>query len=391
MKRLLLIGTKFPRLKSIEWYESVAHNILDYQGLLFDCRKIIGYAEQVSLSRTLIPFVQSDHTIYIVLPHKMSIFSSRRNLDFIPDCKITVEKAEGTNCLLVRDEPPFNAYHRHLKRHTVVFSVEVKRQGMHWLRAIEDNVHRGICGKIGESIYVLQPPPHGAEQPCLRVIIDHFKPDFEIPEVGPSPDWSQQIITQIPGIEGSNKKIAELSKQIERLGEERQAELESKKQLEEWVQLLWLSGVPLQERVRDALRFLGFDIEPGNDTGHTPDIVAKQGSYVFVIEITGSTGTITIDKGRQLMEWVIAAEPKEVRGVLVGNAFRNDPPEKRPPSANHNIFAAELEKMAKKRGLALLETRELFRIVCAKLGGTKFPLEKICEDLSTDGEVHFRL
>ena len=51
----------------------------------------------------------------------------------------------------------------------------------------------------------------------------------------------------------------------------------------------------------------------------------------------------------------------------------------------------ELEKMAKKRGLALLETRELFRIVCAKLGGTKFPLEKICEDLSTDGEVHFRL
>ena len=58
---------------------------------------------------------------------------------------------------------------------------------------------------------------------------------------------------------------------------------------------------------------------------------------------------------------------------------------------NQKFFTPDLVKLARKRGLALLDTRELFKIVCAKLEGKPIPLDNICEDLSTDGEVRFRL
>ena len=38
MRRMLLIGTQYPGLKSVEWSDWQSVNILDYQGLLFDCK-----------------------------------------------------------------------------------------------------------------------------------------------------------------------------------------------------------------------------------------------------------------------------------------------------------------------------------------------------------------
>ena len=391
MRRLLLIGTKFPRLKSVGWSEWAHQNILDYQGLVFDCRDQRYEIYQPALREMLLKYLQSGHVIFVILPSSKSLSGGTAKIEFLPYLKLKVRPHRGITLNLALKHSLFQEYLKVLQGHEIVFDCVMPANPLGVIQsAITDNISNNVCVKWG-SVYILHPPARFFAEQGLRTIIAQFGPDFEEPELDPAPDWAKQVTKQVPGIQEINTRVESVSVQIDSLEDERRKELESKEKLETWGQLLWLSGIPLQDRVRDAFKFLGFTVEPHDPTGHAGDLVAKHGQYIFIMEVTGSTGGITIEKGRQLMQWVIEAEPEEVHGVLVGNAFRNDPPEKRPPSANHNIFAAELEKMAKKRGLALLETRELFRIVCAKLGGTKFPLEKICEDLSTDGEVHFRL
>lgn len=393
MTRLLLVGAKYPRLKSIEWSECAQHNILDYQGLLFDCQDGSFVNHQAGLPERLAKYLQSSHVIFVILPGARILRGRNVDIDFLPYLTLTVQPYSGLTLTLVpRNISLFDEYFNVLRGHEIVFSHTLPSDNPFgpFGPAIVDNIGNTVCA-VWHTVFFLHPPPTGKREQVLQVIIKHSGPDFEEPELDPAPDWAKQVTKQVPGIQEINTRVESLSVQIDSLEDERRKELESKEKLEKWAQLLWFGGIPLQDRVRDAFKFLGFTVEPHDPTGHAGDLVAKHGQYIFIMEVTGSTGGITIEKGRQLMQWVIEAEPEEVHGVLVGNAFRNDPPEKRPPSANHKIFATDLERMAKKRGMSLLDTRVLFKIICAKLEGREISLGKICEDLSTDGEVRFRL
>jgi hypothetical protein len=81
--------------------------------------------------------------------------------------------------------------------------------------------------------------------------------------------------------------------------------LGQKQQIERWAELLWLDGIPLQNRVREAFELLGFQTESKNPTGHTHDLVLSCGGDVFYAEVTGATGSIKVGKGRELMHWLI--------------------------------------------------------------------------------------
>jgi hypothetical protein len=141
--------------------------------------------------------------------------------------------------------------------------------------------------------------------------------------------------------------------------------------------------------VQKAFKHLGFEIEPRPETGHTEDFVAKHGGTVYLIEATGSAGSIIIDKGRQLMQWVIGSEVEKCHGILVGNGFSKEPPEKRPPAPNHHVFTPDLKQFAEKYDFSLVDTRQLFRAVCAKLANRPVPIESLCVALSKGGAVTF--
>jgi hypothetical protein len=166
---------------------------------------------------------------------------------------------------------------------------------------------------------------------------------------------------------------------------------ESKRQeLQRWSEMLWLTGVRLQTRVSEALAFLGVQNESKNPTGHVEDLEGTCLGRPVIFEVTASAGSIGVEKARQLLQWIgESADPTNTKGVLIGNAYRNEPPEKRPPTPDHKIFVKEAEDMAQKFHFGLLDVQDLFELVLRKLSGEDIRAEWICERLQTDGVIKF--
>jgi hypothetical protein len=390
MKRLLLIGKKLSRLESIDWASCVTHNILDYQGLLFDCREMGTFTGEDVLCRLLTNYQKAGHPIYVILPDLKDSSTGSRDLQFLPYpviCK--VQRATGMTVKLVSDVQPFVGYYQDLRGHEVIFEVSSKNPASlaHALPTVVDNLNRLVCGSVRSSnLHFFHPPSRAGEVDAFTILIDFFKPDFVEPEPEPPPEWASSIVCNLPGVKQIEEQIAETARQIDVLEREADAKRSKKQDVEKWPELLWLDGISLQERVREAFDFLGFQTEMSDPTGHSEDIVVKHGAYRFLLEVTGAVGSIKIDKGRELLQWILnSASPEQIRGVLIGNAFRKDPPDARPPTANHKLFTNDLEAFAVRFDFALMSVRDLYNLIIAKLEGNDIDLDSMCKAMSGKG------
>jgi hypothetical protein len=253
---------------------------------------------------------------------------------------------------------------------------------------IVNNVNRPLCGQV-KNIFLLHPPARGLARKALEIVIESFAPEFQEPLPDSAPPWADGVVSKIPGVAESHDRLSETEERISELEAQRQSEEKELQKLGEWGQLLWLTGIPLQRLVQKAFKFLGFDIEPRPETGHAEDFVARHGEFVFLIEATGTSGTITIEKGRQLMQWLADSEIADCHGTLVANAFSTEPPANRPPTTNHHIFSVDLVKYAERYGVSLLNTQELFRLVCTKLAGKPIDLDSVSIELCGKGVIRF--
>jgi len=201
-------------------------------------------------------------------------------------------------------------------------------------------------------------------------------------------EWADELVREISSNVEVDGRIEELRRRIAQLEQEIQAEERKKREaFDKWTGLVRLDGSGLQLSVRDALQLFGFETAP-SAAGNEGDFVARSGNRVFLVQATGSTGTIPVEHGRRLLHWIADAEDLEsTRGLLVGNAFRGAAPWNRPPEG----FAPELERMAIKHHFALLDTRQLFRVVARRLQGKAISTEMILNELSVDGPVTFHL
>src|SRR5260370_2378082 len=256
---------------------------------------------------------------------------------------------------------------------------------------IVDNVSRPICSKV-QSIYLLHPPSRKLEQKALKVIIEHFGPDpIPISSV-PKPSWIDEAASAIPGVAGIQAVRTSMRTEIQQKSKLLEIEEEKLRQLSSWADLLWLEGLPLQAKVSEALNLLGIAAASSDPSGHTSDLAADEPGVHFVFEVTGTSGTIGIEKGRQLMQCVAdAPDPANSKGVLIVNAFRNEPPDRRPPTPDRRVFVLELERLAERYHMALLDVREIYRVVCAKLSGQAVDKTTIVNGLSGDGVVRFQV
>lgn len=286
--------------------------------------------------------------------------------------------------------PPFDKYNEALNGHEIFFQLRNPHNGQPIIPQanVVNNVNMPVCAQLG-NIYLLHPPARGKASKALEIIVSFFEPEFEECQPDPVPSWGDDLIASIPGTKEIRNRLSEIDGRIRELEGQRHREEEELRTVSEWGQLVWLTGIPLQRLVEKAFKFLGFEIESRPETGHTEGFVAKHGGDVFLVEATGSVGSIAIDKGRQLMEWVINPEFENCHGVLVGNAFSKHPPENRPPTPNHHVFTEGLERYAEKHGFSLVDTRELFRIICAKLANQPIAKDLICAGLQKGGVAAF--
>jgi hypothetical protein len=300
-----------------------------------------------------------------------------------------INPQRGNTVILKRPAPPFEKYQEVLKGHEIFFALRSSQNGQPIrVEDVVNNVNSPICARLG-NIFLFHPPTQGKASKALEIIISFFNPELEECQPDPTPSWADGLVATIPGTNEIKNGLSQIDEKIRDLERERHSEEEELQALSAWAQLLWLTGIPLQRLVQKAFKFLDFEIESRPETGHTEDFVAKHGGIVFLIEATGSAGSITIDKGRQLMEWVISSEVAECRGVLVGNAFSKEPPENRPPTPDHRNFTEALEKYAEKHGFSLVDTRELFWLVCAKLANRSIAMDLVCAGLQKGGVATF--
>jgi hypothetical protein len=382
-----------PNFPRIDWKDWGTSNPLDYQGLLLDCRDPQSLPNHSSIATVLQTLMSNGHPAYILLPEAKNLSNPQGQMMFVPNYYLFAEEAFGQTLKLLPGDPFYESYRKAaLAGHEICFRLQQMNNtpSLPILMGIVDNVSRPVCCKVG-TVYLLHPPLKKLEQKAFKAIIEHFGPDPLPTSNVPKPSWVDQEASVIPGVAALQAVRASISAEIQERTERLNAEEEKLRKLSSWADLLWLEGLPLQNKVGEALELLGVKASSPAPTAHAGDLVADEPGVHLVFEVTGSTGTIGIEKGRQLMQWVAdAPNPATTKGVLIANAFRNDPPNKRPPT-DRRIFVVEVEQLATRYHLALVDVRELYRVLCVRLSGQEVDKTLVLNGLMADGVVRFQV
>jgi hypothetical protein len=384
MNRMLTIGTRWPRLNHVEWQAWRSASFLDYQGLVLDLRSAPAIPELPTFLGQMAQYMSIGYPLFVLLPQAKSLSPKGYDIFFLPILHVRAE-AGITLSNVVQGDPFFSSYRQVLDRHEVVVDDDPNVS-----KTIVSNVRKTVCGKY-RNAFLLHPPSPGKEKKAAEIIVAYFKPDFEEPEAEAAPDWAQAVAEQLPGLEEARARVSKIQAEISDL-ERQKNECESRcDEITRWVEMLWLDGIALQERVREALVLIGIPAQTGDPTGHTHDLRAEFGGREFIFEVTGSSGPIGIEKGRQLLQWVLdSKDPATAKGILIANAFRKEPPENRPPNRDQRIFVKELENLATRYHLALVDVREIYALAVKKLEGVDPDVTRLCQGLCLDGVVGLR-
>lgn len=388
MRRLLCVGLEVPNIPSVGWDTWQNANPLDYQGLLLDCRRPEKIPTGSPITQTLTTLSNNGHSAYILLPE----VGVNGQISWIPGCILYISSGTGQTLNVDPRDPFFETYRQVLTGHQVYLQLDSPNANLSQVifAGIRDNVSRTVCARF-KSIYLLHPPPKKAEQKALKLIVEHFKPDPALISSIPRPGWVDEAASEIPGVAEIQAERSSVSADIQKKADQLKLVEEQLRQVSSWADLLWLEGLQLQAKVGEALEFLGVTASSPDPSAHAGDLIADEAGVRLVFEITGSTGTISIEKGRQLMQWVAdAPNPAAAKGVLIANAFRNAPPGQRPPP-DRRIFVVEVEQLAARYHFALLDVRELYRVVCLKLSGQQIDKALIVNGLLADGVVRFQV
>ena len=183
-------------------------------------------------------------------------------------------------------------------------------------------------------------------------------------ESTPAPQWLEDKQFQLDieqksldEIHALNKRIEEIKSQIE------QKEIElSKHSLSK--KLLYENGKPLEYAIIDALQTIGFKAENYDDGKSEFDIIFESKEGRFIGEAEGKDNSaINVTKFRQLESNIHEDYERDevtvhAKGVLFGNPFRLIPPNER-----KEFFTQKALDSAKRTGIALVNTHELFEVV----------------------------
>lgn len=187
----------------------------------------------------------------------------------------------------------------------------------------------------------------------------------------PKPDWLNDIV--VPGQEVLQPKLNGINKSIEDLRSEAE-QIDSKlQQLEKWKYLLYEQGEHrLRPIVRNALSIVG--IQDKSDIEQIADgfFVCEYGDAI--LEVEGSKNPIKIEKISQLIKdranYSTDKQATSPKGILVGNPFREEPLDNRPPKDSHKkLFTKELLQTAEKQDIVVILSTDLYNIASLSLRG----------------------
>jgi len=225
-----------------------------------------------------------------------------------------------------------------------------------------------LIKRIGRGYVILLPSYYDSEngaliEKCLIKLLGDREPRS-------MPGWAKSIL--VPGQEQLILELAGVEGKIEELTVQRNDLNSQNSSLERWKWLLYETGKEyLEPVVREALSLLGCNIELQLDKDSDGLINSEFG--IALLEVEGANDTIRVGKIRQLMANIANyKQEKEVlpTGILVGNPFRENKLDERPPEGSQKQpFSKELLEAAEKHDIAVLLSTDLYRVVTKILKG----------------------
>lgn len=217
---------------------------------------------------------------------------------------------------------------------------------------------------------MLVPPTRVTSEEGLRILLRDIC-GIQMASVPPS--WATSI--KMPGDHDLGEEI---SAAVERVGRE-QDKLrgleEKQKQKTALKSILWENGPPLQEACRRVFGEMGIGIKP---SPVSDEFMIEYEGMSALVEVSGSKKTVALKDVSQLQKDLAeyAAQFGEtIKGVFVGNSWKNRPPSDRGPVAG-SIFPDNIVTHAVHQRIALLSTTDLFEAYCAflenRLTGAEF-------------------
>lgn len=184
-------------------------------------------------------------------------------------------------------------------------------------------------------------------------------------ELTPPPDWLIDIRFQLKDELKCLSDIDKIETEIIKLQEELESSREALSEATIPKKLLYETGTPLEKSIIYGLQVIGFKAENYEDAESEFDIVFEsddEGRFIGESEGKNSSA-INVTKFRQLEANIQEDYAKEhvtdyAKGILFGNPYRLSHPTERT-----DCFTNKVQTSAKRSGIALVNTHELFEVV----------------------------
>ena len=193
----------------------------------------------------------------------------------------------------------------------------------------------------------------------------------------PPPKWLEKI--KVPSEDRDLEQLTSIGNEISKL-ETKYSALNDKILKETQIKkLLYEKNKSLENIVKESFEELGFSCKKKDDE----DWIISSELGEGILEVTGSEGTIDIQKLRQLLNYLLD-ENKETEGekkaILVANHFLEMPIEKRGAP-----FSKKVIDESSVHSICLLPTTELFSLICDIRNGKTTTKEAQKRILGTSG------
>ncbi|MDA2911880.1 hypothetical protein MYX04_13255 [Nitrospiraceae bacterium AH_259_D15_M11_P09] len=176
------------------------------------------------------------------------------------------------------------------------------------------------------------------------------------------PTWVDAI--EVPHVKEINSEIQDKQQKIDAISSEIGKLKTRREALYEYRKLLYASGFDLEEIVKVSLQELGGKVIPAK-YGQEEYILEFEGAE-YLVEVKGVTKSVSLGHLRQLTDYLLRHEEKTqkaCKGILLGNAWRNDPPSER-GTAEKPEFPVNVVERANQLGVALVSSALFFNSFC---------------------------
>jgi hypothetical protein len=209
----------------------------------------------------------------------------------------------------------------------------------------------------------------------------------------PVPLWAEQV--SLPGASDAETKITKIDEQMREVEQLRREAVSERDELLAYKKLLYEKGrTQLEPTVRRALDQLGFATKPGetiSGTGFEIDGRTTVGSALGILEVKGSKKQIALGEFSPFVPKILAdfqASGCASKGILIGNGLCEGHPQDR---LGEKVFSPHVLQAAKTQSIALVNSVELYCVICGVLSGDIVQLDVIREAiLTTNGLVNLR-